>query len=644
MFPLSFLYPAPTGDISLLSTPARSVKVARHTHCTSCNCPGLHPPDHIPIILDDSEDLQEALEQADQAEAPTDEGFWMLCDCGHGWDEHGAGIDVPAIEMVRRTKVAIRIDEMLNDVGKLTDFDYSDEHVESLKKQMVLPMQSRNSSESDSVKIGISRKLSDISASSRGSDIPHSSAKRRRMTSSSLSSDQDAESSDEDQPLAASSSRSHHVSKSARSFTSTKTKPPAIWDEPRAGRMVSGMSVARIVPKIDDSYDGTEKDKKKNLTVKVEQLNDQQVDRLASGVTVDVSGTTASEEPGPPAEKPPVIEERKGFIRFAVVNNDGDPEKMIILTGLKCLFQRQLPKMPREYIARLVYDRNSEGMAVVRHGLHVVCGITFRPFPHRGFVEIVFFAVASRFQTNGYGGHLMNHFKMYIRKTYPTVQYFLTYADNYAIGYFKKPIWVGYIKDYEGGTLMQCALVKKVDYLHTKEILSKQREAILTKIRQISRSRIVYEGLRQFENAPKEFELDYREVPGLKESGWDPELDKIARQPMRGPQYKAMARLLSDLQGHALAWAFLRPVSKEDVPDYYDVIEKPMDFSTMEMKLDNNLYPSFNDFVDDAMLVFSNCKKYNPESSVYARNATKMEKFVRDWVALERSKNDALCY
>lgn len=37
-----------------------------------------------------------------------------------------------------------------------------------------------------------------------------------------------------------------------------------------------------------------------------------------------------------------------------------------------------------------------------------------------------------------------------------------------------------------------------------------------------------------------------------------------------------MARLLSDLQGHALAWAFLRPVNKEDVVDYYDVIKKPM--------------------------------------------------------------------
>lgn len=68
------------------------------------------------------------------------------------------------------------------------------------------------------------------------------------------------------------------------------------------------------------------------------------------------------------------------------------------------------------------------------------------------------------------------------------------------------------------------------------------------------------------------------------------------------------------------------------------------DFSTMEMKLDNNLYPSFNDFVDDAMLVFSNCKRYNPEGSIYARNASKMERFVKDWVATERAKNDSIGY
>lgn len=60
----------------------------------------------------------------------------------------------------------------------------------------------------------------------------------------------------------------------------------------------------------------------------------------------------------------------------------------------------------------------------------------------------------------------MNHLKDHIKDVYPTIQHFLTYADNYAIGYFKKQgfskditldktKWVGYIKDYEGGTIMQ---------------------------------------------------------------------------------------------------------------------------------------------------------------------------------------------
>jgi hypothetical protein len=58
----------------------------------------------------------------------------------------------------------------------------------------------------------------------------------------------------------------------------------------------------------------------------------------------------------------------------------------------------------------------------------------------------------------------MTHVKDYVREAYD-IQHFLTYADNYAIGYFKKQgftteitldksVWVGYIKDYEGGTIM----------------------------------------------------------------------------------------------------------------------------------------------------------------------------------------------
>lgn len=70
--------------------------------------------------------------------------------------------------------------------------------------------------------------------------------------------------------------------------------------------------------------------------------------------------------------QPAVAEERNGDIEFRVVNNDGKRESLIILTGLKCIFQKQLPKMPKDYIARLVYDRTHLSMAIVKKPLEVV--------------------------------------------------------------------------------------------------------------------------------------------------------------------------------------------------------------------------------------------------------------------------------
>lgn len=86
---------------------------------------------------------------------------------------------------------------------------------------------------------------------------------------------------------------------------------------------------------------------------------------------------------------------RQGIIQVTAVENDKKPRSLIIITGLKTLFQKQLPKMPRDYIARLVYDNNSKALAIIKHGYKVVGGICYRPFPQRGFAEIVFFATAS---------------------------------------------------------------------------------------------------------------------------------------------------------------------------------------------------------------------------------------------------------
>ena len=94
-------------------------------------------------------------------------------------------------------------------------------------------------------------------------------------------------------------------------------------------------------------------------------------------------------------EKAVYAEMRQGIIHVTAVENDKTPRSLIILTGLKTLFQKQLPKMPREYIARLTFDTNSKALAIVKHGYKVVGGICYRPFPQRGFAEIVFFATAS---------------------------------------------------------------------------------------------------------------------------------------------------------------------------------------------------------------------------------------------------------
>lgn len=335
-------------------------------------------------------------------------------------------------------------------------------------------------------------------------------------------------------------------------------------------------------------------------------------------------------------EKPAVTEEKTGLIEFRVVNNDNSREHNIILTGLKCIFQKQLPKMPKDYIARLVYDKTHLSIAIIKHPLEVVGGITYRPFNSRKFAEIVFCAISSDQQVKGYGAHLMAHLKDYVKATSP-IMHFLTYADNYAIGYFKKQgftkeitleksVWMGYIKDYEGGTIMQCSMLPKIRYLEAPRMLVKQKEAVMAKIRAISKSHVIHPPPAAWKNGITE--IDPMSIPAIKESGWSPSMDELSRQPRHGPNYNQLLHLLNDMQNHTSAWPFAQPVNREEVPDYYEVIKEPMDLSTMEERLQADLYPRPEDFVKDAKLIFDNCRKYNNETTPYAKSANKLEKYM----------------
>uniref|UniRef100_A0A1I7TKE8 N-acetyltransferase domain-containing protein n=1 Tax=Caenorhabditis tropicalis TaxID=1561998 RepID=A0A1I7TKE8_9PELO len=166
-----------------------------------------------------------------------------------------------------------------------------------------------------------------------------------------------------------------------------------------------------------------------------------------------------------------IQEEESGLIEFRVIGNDLDPfqshEQLAHLVELQNLFGTQLPKMPKDYVTRLIFDSRHQNMVILKKEVGVIGGICFRTFLSRGFVEIVFCAIAAAEQVKGYGTHLMNHCKDYMIRN--KIYHMLTFADKHAIGYFTKQgfsdkleinasLYHGFIKEYEGALLMGCHL------------------------------------------------------------------------------------------------------------------------------------------------------------------------------------------
>ncbi|KAJ3030622.1 UNVERIFIED_CONTAM: histone acetyltransferase [Siphonaria sp. JEL0065] len=353
--------------------------------------------------------------------------------------------------------------------------------------------------------------------------------------------------------------------------------------------------------------------------------------------------------PTSPTKKKPraaADEEAAGLIEFKVVLPDGSDESMILLTGLKNIYQKQLPNMPKEYIARLVFDRNHMAMALVKTGhtpAKVVAGISYRPFLDRRFAEIVFCAVSSTEQVRGYGARLMSHTKDHVVSVLG-IQYFLTYADNFAIGYFKKQgfttditldksVWMGYIKDYEGGTLMQWTVIPKVEYLRAGEIIEVQRKAVRDRIRATASEAKIHSGAAAFQNGAVTA-IAAEDIPGMEEIGWTREMlkrlgeNKVAK--MHSQLYGPLKIVVEEMRTNANAWPFVEPVS--GVADYYDIIKEPMDISTLATNVENDMYPTVDAFVKDANKIFHNCKIYNEDGTNYVKCAIKLEKWLKERV------------
>eukprot|EP00977_Amphora_coffeiformis_P024681 scaffold16630_cov177-Amphora_coffeaeformis.AAC.14 len=394
--------------------------------------------------------------------------------------------------------------------------------------------------------------------------------------------------------------------------------------------------------KEEDNTDKMEVDKPTTKDESIARENEPEEEATASekeaaGSDTDLpeKDSTATPDATAAAAKPNPYDE----LKYTIVRNDGKPESMIKLVGLKSLFAKQLPKMPRAYIARLVFDRRHTSLAILSDSPEledsdeeIIGGICYRAFPEMRFAEIAFCAVNAKHQVKGYGTKLMNLLKKIGAET--GIEFYITYADNYAIGYFKKQgftksiqmpkgRYLGLIKDYDGGTPMECYVHPSIDFTRVPEMLKAQHDFLIERISLNAQSRTVYPPIAPPDpdtmalGRGSQAAARAMAIPGMAQAGWTlNDLLAATGQGKEADRQKAALKsellsIVRKIEEQKFSWPFVEPVDTTVVQDYLDVIKEPIDLSTIEKRIrQEGYYRSKQMLFADLMLMVNNCKLF----------------------------------
>ncbi|KAE9598685.1 putative chromatin remodeler Bromodomain family [Lupinus albus] len=103
---------------------------------------------------------------------------------------------------------------------------------------------------------------------------------------------------------------------------------------------------------------------------------------------------------------------------------------------------------------------------------------------------------------------------------------------------------------------------------------------------------------------------------------------------------RQFSTILNQITMHEWAWPFMDPVDVEGLGlhDYYEVIDKPMDFSTIRSKIaakDGSGYKNVREIYADVRLIFNNAMKYNDKKhNIHNMAKTLLKKFEDKWLEL----------
>ncbi|CAN6463951.1 unnamed protein product [Victoria cruziana] len=95
------------------------------------------------------------------------------------------------------------------------------------------------------------------------------------------------------------------------------------------------------------------------------------------------------------------------------------------------------------------------------------------------------------------------------------------------------------------------------------------------------------------------------------------------------PNVKLLLFILERLQKKDTYGVFSEPVDPEELPDYHDIIEHPMDFSTIRKKLNTGVYTVLEAFESDVFLICSNAMHYNAPDTIYFRQARAIQELAK---------------
>ncbi|GMH25505.1 hypothetical protein Nepgr_027348 [Nepenthes gracilis] len=104
------------------------------------------------------------------------------------------------------------------------------------------------------------------------------------------------------------------------------------------------------------------------------------------------------------------------------------------------------------------------------------------------------------------------------------------------------------------------------------------------------------------------------------------------------PEKKQLELVLDKLQKKDTYGVYAEPVDPEELPDYHDIIENPMDFATVRKKLANGSYSTLEQFEADVFLICSNAMHYNAPETIYYKQARTIKELAEK--KIQQIRND----